>query len=703
MLLRSAQSLAGWRFSALLICAHAATGFAAVQAADLAGTGPGVWLPNGILAGGLLALRPKPALGLLVASVAVLVSLHLWRPGYYAPHFILMDLAVPIAVAALARRFCGAAQDLSRGKRLWRFAALAAAPPVVASAVTGAILSQSAFQQSEATLAGVWLLTDFFGVLLGAVAVLTFAKRDRTTPPGRSREAGAMVALTAGATVALIAFSQPIALIFPLLLLITFRLGAAYSAVSVAVFAAIATPLFLINSSAGVLNEVADPVARVGQLHLFVGLILLCTFPTFTALADRTRDRARLARQSVAARRARALAEAGDRAKSRFLAVMSHELRTPLGGISGAGELLAARTDLPPAAAAQVETLRNACAVLGETIEDILDYTRCETGEVDLVRERFSTLGLFDRTMAVLGRRAADKGVDLTFDAGPDGDRELLGDPRRLVQILLNLVANAIRFTDSGSVAVTAKLEAATGAQVWLVLEVRDTGVGFAPEALPSLFEPFTQADPGVWRTRGGSGLGLAICKTLLDQMGGSITASSRPGAGATFEVRTPVHRAQVDGVRPTEAARVALSGRVMVVEDEPLWRDLACLTLRQAGLEVVACETGVAAVEAAGRSTFDLVFMDICLPDLDGLGATEALRARDPEGRPTPIVALSAYTVLSKPELGSSGFSEVLSKPLKLSALLECAARYTTIVVPLETGVRCETDPSDGPLTERP
>lgn len=663
---RAAEPSRGWRTGAALLLAYAACAVSASLAAQTAGTGPGVWMANGVLAAALLVLRPAVAVATYVLCALVLVGLIVGTPAYH-PLYAVLDLLLPLGVTWLARRTCGAAVDLTRPNRLRRFALVAALAPNVLIAAAGALLVRDTFGETRGSVFTVWFLTDYFGVLVGATAVLSLLKAGRI----HLVRLLAGAAVTLSATGLLFATHLPLALILPVLLLVAFRLGPAYCAPALASFVAVAVPAALLGEGPWILSIQPDRLARAQQLHLFLALALVCTLPVSAVLAERERDKASLARRTADARAARRLAETATRARSRFLAMISHELRTPLNSLEGFGQLLAARPDLPADVAAQLASMRRASELLSGAVDDILEFTRAESGKIELVHAPFAAADVVDRAMTLAHSRGQEKGLTLRTEIAVSRERRWMGDERRLVQVVLNLLTNAIKFTPAGEVVVSVHAHPSLCGSDELVFEVRDTGPGIAAAAIPTLFQPFVQADAGVWRAHGGAGLGLAICKNLLDQMGGTIRVASEPGHGAAFRVTVPAARAA-----EPEAARAALRlcGRVLVVDDEPLNREVAMLHLRNLGLQPSACADGRSAVDAVRDGAFDLVLMDIGLPELDGVSATREIRALP--GRSPPVVALSAYTELSRAQMSEAGFADRLYKPLNAAALAAAVRR---------------------------
>ncbi len=368
-------------------------------------------------------------------------------------------------------------------------------------------------------------------------------------------------------------------------------------------------------------------------------------------------------------------AEAGTRAKSEFLAVMSHELRTPLNGILGTAELLRL-TRLEPDQLDYVRVVRRSGDLLLTVINDLLDFSRLEAGHLKLSPRPFDLrAGLGD--VAALHRSVAQqRGVALTVHLSDSLPSLVSTDPDRLLQIVANLLANAVKFTSKGKVSLTASGRP-EGMALWLDVEVADTGIGISAQSLPRLFEPFAQADSSSTRRHGGTGLGLAICARLVAMMGGRITVDSQLDQGTTFRfhVRVDAVLAQVPPGAPSEAKARAADGAgicVLLAEDNPVNQTIARKVLLGLGCEVDVAGNGQEALTLACTRAYDLVLMDLQMPVMDGLDATRALRAAALARQPR-IVALTANTSPSdRQQCQEAGMDHFLSKPLQIEELRE-------------------------------
>ena len=379
--------------------------------------------------------------------------------------------------------------------------------------------------------------------------------------------------------------------------------------------------------------------------------------------------------------RARAAAEAAGQSKSLFLANMSHEIRTPMNGVIGVAELLS-ETPLSPAQASYVDTILESGKALLGIINDILDLAKLQSGKATLEELPFSPRLCIEGALRILGPAAGNKGLDLRL-LPPVPDALVVGDQGKLRQIVLNLVGNAVKFTDSGSVMVTLRLP--PDAAGFLEIDVADSGIGIAADRIDAIFESFSQADNGISRQFGGTGLGLTICSMLARQMGGGITVRSQIGKGSVFTLRAQLPVATQAVPRPPPLERRAVPRlrpglRVLVAEDNRTNMMIVRKMLQGAVLSLTEARDGQEAVRAYEAGLPDLVLMDISMPVKDGLQATRDIRAHEAaQGLPRcPVVALTANAFGEDREAcKQAGFDGFLVKPLSRADLLAAIASF--------------------------
>jgi signal transduction histidine kinase len=383
-------------------------------------------------------------------------------------------------------------------------------------------------------------------------------------------------------------------------------------------------------------------------------------------------------------RAARRVAEAANRAKSEFLAKLSHEIRTPLGTIVGMADLLIERPPGPEYREC-VDMLRRASQALFGLVNDVLDLSKIEAGRLELQRNAFSPLELMESVIQLLRPSAEQKGIRLVSDASPAAPPMIVGDVSRLRQILLNLISNAVKFTDDG--VVTASMRADSPGVLRFAVE--DTGIGIPPEKLTKVFEDFEQVSSSTNRQRGGTGLGLGIAKRLVELMGGRIWVESEPGRGSRFQFTIRFERppllsevgasaasaAPTNPSGPAAAPQDAPRRRILLADDSEDNRTLIRYYLKKLPYELDFAENGEAALRKFQTERYDLVLMDLQMPVLDGYEAVRAIRSfeRERDRLPTPIVALTAHAMDEKlRRCLAEGCNAFVTKPVTRAQLLE-------------------------------
>jgi signal transduction histidine kinase/CheY-like chemotaxis protein len=640
-----------------------------------------LWPSNALLAAGLLVLdRPRRIALTFVAvlthvTIDLLVGDSLGRVVLYTT----LDIGEAFLVWGVTRRFFGGPPRVRTMRQLALLTTLTAPVTFVMALVCAAVLAL-AYGQTFVTVLADWFLCGVLGMSIVLPAVLVLLDGEHRRAFQRTlTERLSLYALIAALTMTVFyAKGVPLPfLLFPAALLATFRLGPRGAAQASMIVACVAIPLTV----QGLWTDQIDtnwPQAQQNRIvQSFVGVLFVTTLAAGLALAQQERLRRLLVRREQLSRAARARALAANEAKTEFLATMSHEIRTPLNSVLGFSQLLVERKDLPPDAHRQLGLIDTAGKALLTVVNDILDFSRVEAGQVELLFQPTSAAAVLHDAVGIIRSEAQARGLTIEVEVNdPAGGLHDL-DGLRLRQVLLNLLGNAVKFTEVGRIRACLTVEPGD-IEDRLRFEIVDTGLGIAVERQGRLFQRFSQVEGSASRPHGGAGLGLAISKALVDLMGGRIGVDSALGHGSAFWIELGAPQVEAyDTGEPRPAAEPG-AARILLVDDHPMNREIGMALLTLVGCRVETAENGRQAVEMASRGGFDIILMDIHMPEMDGLAATRAIRAFGNGAGQIPIIAMSADALPQQVErCYAAGMVDHVAKPVQREVLYAKVSRW--------------------------
>ncbi|WP_454714641.1 MASE1 domain-containing protein [Caulobacter segnis] len=671
------------RQAALLLALSVATVVSLAFSEYLTRTALGVaafWPANALLAAGLLTLTGSRGLSLSVVFVVfhLIIGLLVGDTLVRALLYVAIDTGEAVAIWAICQRLWRGAPRIRTLPSLILLPAVTTPIAAAASLLVAGVLTVG---YGEPFLRGVtdWFLRSGLGlaVALPATLVLIDAEHRRSFQRDWREQ---LLMMFAVAVVTLLcahpASGAPPFLIFPVALAAAYRLGARGAAMACVIVAVITLPIAMSGASPR-FNAILGPVAQARTIQVFIAVLFYTSLAAGLALAQQDRLKRLLLRRELLTRAARSRALAATEAKTEFLATMSHEIRTPLNSVLGFAQLLATREDLPPEVRRQVNLIDSAGAALLTVVNDILDFSRVEAGLIELLPQPTSAANLLRDTVAIMAPEARAKGLSLDLEIIDRVQALHDLDADRLRQVLINLLNNAVKFTDEGRIDARLIIEQGD-IEDRLRFEIMDTGVGIDLDKQALLFQRFSQADSSMSRLHGGAGLGLAICRALVDVMGGKIGVDSVPGRGSCFWIELSAPTAEEVAV--PERPKVANPGaaRILIVDDHPINLEIGEALLTLVGCQVDVAENGKQAVEKATLGGYDVILMDIHMPQMDGLQATRAIKALRNEAGKVPIIAMSADALPRQVErCYAAGMVDHIAKPIQREVLYAKVERW--------------------------
>lgn len=635
------------------------------------GTLSPVWYSNAVAVAALL-LHPAATWPAFLGAVLAVDAAVYARFGSGPPLWLaLADSVEILGAAAWIRATGGLRRPIVEGVQLARVIGVCLLVPCASAAITAAALAADGAADFAGAARAAYI-PNALGLVVACPFFLSWADPQlRGNPLQQLTPARAALLAVGVAAAAYLVQTELhdtlVFLTFPVMFALAWSFGLLGATLGMAaVTAAVLWCTFRGDGAIAHLLADAPLGMKIEAAQVYLAAILLSSLPLTVLHAQQNQLAANLRR-------------AGE-ARAEFLAAMSHEIRTPMTGVLGMLDLLALG-ELTAQQHRYVEAMRASGRYLLHIINDILDFSRIESGRLELEEADFALPELLERVHSLAHPLAVERGLALRIQRERAEAHVLRGDALRVQQVLLNLVANAIKFTEQGGVTIAVATRAREdGRGAWLRAEVRDTGVGIDPAHLGKLFTAFSQADRSIARQYGGSGLGLAISKRLVDAMGGTISVASVPGQGSVFAFEVPLQAGDAARLAPPLASHAGAGRplRILVAEDVEINREILRATLVRHGHALAFAGNGAEALQLLQRESFDVVLMDVQMPVMDGVEATRRIRALPGPAARIPILGLTANVMAREREryLGA-GMDDCLPKPIDWDLLHAALARH--------------------------
>lgn len=630
------EAIPGFQAGAFLL-AFILTALISIEFTRFSGNVAALWPANGVLCAALFRLdRLLDRASFLGLAIIFNTCVNLMSGQALAVSTAMGAINALDALIAflLIDRFCPTVFKFDDTRQLMRFSLIAVVAPTIPALLAASSLTMQ-FGSDFYENYRIWHVGDALGLILVVPAIKLWLNRSQHHGVGRpALQVIAYFALLV--TIQIFVFSQTtyplLFLLLPVLTLIAFQLGPVWTAFATLLCSIIAFGFTAHGLGPAALIPGADLVERVQFVQFFISVLFLTSLPAAYTLAEQSQMREQLLIGERDLRLAKERAEQALTAKSEFLATMSHEIRTPLNSIVGYSELGLRRPDLTPELRSDLSIINDASVSLHAIVNDILDYSTIEAGQLRFIATSFCVGDLVAKCIELTSVTADARGllVDVRIDAQVRQLR-VIADEQRLRQVLLNLLSNAIKYTEAGQITCSVTLISEAVKSSVVRFSIADTGLGISEKGQQGLFQRFTQLETGRQRRFGGTGLGLAISDRLVQQMGGRIELQSAVGLGSTFWF--DLHMKHCESLEKKRAEMPAMSGNrqkslyVLVVDDLKPTRDLTLAVLAQAGHRALGAASGADAIRIVRAEPVDLVLMDVQMPEMDGLAATRAIR----------------------------------------------------------------------------